>query len=96
MRSFSLVTRMNTLCRENSPVSTVYMCEKHQLFLHYSSKYNCVCHVGLSSRITSDLHLEILAKTVIPGYNVVGTSKCILSQAGRLSQLPIIAFKKRT
>ena len=43
---------------------------------------NGVCHVNLSSRITSDLHLEIVAKTVIPGYNVVGTSKCILSQAG--------------
>ena len=38
--SLSLVTRMNTLCRENGPVSTVYTCEKHQLFLHY-----IVCHV---------------------------------------------------
>ena len=26
---------MNTSCRENNLVSTVYTCEKHQLFLHY-------------------------------------------------------------
>ena len=40
-------------------------------------------------------YLEIMAKTVIPGYNVVGTSKCILSQAGTLSRLPFIAFKMK-
>ena len=34
-----------------------------------------------------------MAKTDIPDYNVVGTSKCILSQAGRLSRLPFVAFK---
>ena len=61
---------------------------------YFSTTYN-VCSKYVMA-LTQDLHLEIMAKTVIPGYNVVGTSKCILSQAGRLSRLPFIAFKMRT
>ena len=76
--SFGLLPRMKTY-RENSPVSTVYTCEKHHrnispLHIMCAQNTDSVCHVGLSSRITSHLHLEIVAKTVIPGYNVVGTN----------------------
>ena len=60
----------------------------------HSSKQNY--RVMTLTEVNTLCRLEIMAKTVIPGYNVVGTSKYILGQAGRLSRQPFIAFKMRT